>query len=104
MSKRAKSHERAKQNARKENVKALARVPPRVLCKNLCGKHYAANNKRSKAMLAKHENDCTWAWGPDEETGVPVTTQETPAAAGGTGGTGMDVLMAIAEEEEETLL
>ena len=105
MSKRARKAARkldtAKVNARKSNAAALAAVPPKVLCKNLCGKSYKAN---SKALLAKHENDCTWAWGPDEETGVPVTTQEMPAATGETGGAGMDVLMEIAEVAEQTLL
>jgi|TARA_B110000008_G_scaffold93047_1_gene95405 hypothetical protein len=103
MSKRArraaKTQETKKRKARKSNAAALA--AGKVLCKNLCGKSYKAN---SKALLAKHENDCTWAWGPDEETGVPVTTQEMPAATGETGGAGMDVLMEIAEVAEQTLL
>ena len=103
LSKRArravKMQETKKRKARKSNAAALA--AGKVLCKNLCGKSYKAN---SKALLAKHENDCTWAWGPDEETGVPVTTQEMPAATGETGGAGMDVLMEIAEVAEQTLL
>ena len=111
MSKRAKSlaksQETAKQNARKKNVDALAEVPPKVFCKNLCGKSYMA---RSTAHLARHENVCLWAWGPDEETGVPVTTPEAPAVMAVTAVaavaavTGVEVLMVAAAEAEETLL
>ena len=115
MSKRARKAARkldtAKVNARKSNAAALAAVPPKVLCKNRCGKSYLAT---SKAALAKHENDCTWAWGPDEETGVPVTTPEAPAAAVVTAGEGVtavtavEALMAAAAEADraadETLL
>ena len=92
LSKRArravKMQETKKRKARKSNAAALA--AGKVLCKNLCGNAYLA---KSKAALARHEKICKWAWSPGEETGVPVTTQETPAA---TGGTGMDVLMGIA--------
>ena len=76
MSKRARNAARrldtAKVKARKSNAAALAAVPPKVLCKSYL--------TTSKAALAKHENNCTWAWGPDEETGVPMTTPEAPAA------------------------
>ena len=103
MSKRARNAARrldtAKVKARKSNAAALAAVPPKVLCKNRCGKSYLAT---SKAALAKHENDCTWAWGPDEETGVPVTTPEAPAATAVMAVTGVDVLMVAAAGAEET--
>ena len=115
MSKRARKAARkldtAKVNARKSNAAALAAVPPKVLCKNLCGKSYMA---RSTAHLARHENVCVWVWGPDEETGVPVTTPEAPAAAVVTAGEGVtavtavEALMAAAAEADraadETLL
>ena len=108
MSKRArraaKTQETKKRKARKSNAAALAAVPPKVLCKNLCGKSYMAT---STAHLARHENVCVWVWGPDEETGVPVTTPEAPAATAVTAVTavtGMDVLMVAAAEAEETPL
>ena len=113
MSERARNAARrldtAKVKARKSNAAALAAVPPKVLCKNRCGKSYLAT---SKAALAKHENNCTWAWGPDEETGVPVTTPEAPAVMAVTAVaavaavaavTGVEVLMVAAAEAEETL-
>ena len=108
MSKRARKAARkldtAKVNARKSNAAALAAVPPKVLCKNLCGKSYMAT---STAHLARHENVSVWVWGPDEETGVPVTTPEALAATAVTAVTavtGMDVLMVAAAEAEETPL
>ena len=111
MSKRARKAARkldtAKVNARKSNAAALAAVPPKVLCKNLCGKSYMA---RSTAHLARHENVSVWVWGPDEETGVPVTTPEAPAVTAVTAVaavaavTGVEVLMVAAAEAEETPL
>jgi hypothetical protein len=102
MSKRAKSlaksQETAKQNARKKNVDALAEVPPKVLCKNLCGRSYL---RKSTKRRATHEMTCEGAWGPGEDTGVPEMSPETPAA---TGEAGMDVLMGIAAVDEQTLM
>ena len=69
-------------------------MPPKVLCKNLCGKSYLQTSKKSKTI---HEKSCKWAWGPGEDTGVPKMVPEIPTAVGVTG---MDMIMEIAGGDE----